>query len=79
MRSDIPVFSSACDIGIIAANSTMVSQLIVLYAASMLRTQPVRTMSTDAMSTAVTGAIGMKSKTISAIISSIIAAATGAL
>ena len=79
MNSDVPVFSSAVDIGIIAANNTIVSQLIVLYAASTLRTQPVTTISTAAIITAVTAATGIKSNTIIATISTIIAAATGAL
>ena len=76
---DTPVFWSAVDRGIIAAMSTMLSQLMVLYAASTLRKHPVKMVSSAAMITAVTGATGTKSNTIMAIISSIIAAATGAL
>ena len=76
---DAPVFSKAVDIGIMAAISTILSQFMVLYAASTLRKQPVRIIKTLAMSTAVTGATGMKSNTISTIISSMMAAANGAL
>ena len=64
MYSDAPVFSNAKDIGIIAAMSTILSQLMVLYAASTLRKQPVNTINKPAMMTAVTGATGMKSNTI---------------
>ena len=79
IHSETPVFCSATDIGIIAAMSTMLSQLIVLYAASTLRKQPVSTISRPAIITAVTGAMGMKSNTMTAIIASMIIAATGAL
>ena len=65
--------------GIIAAKRTIVSQFIVLYAASTLRRQPVTTIRTAAIITAVTGAMGMKSNTIIAIIRSMMAAAIGAL
>ncbi len=65
--------------GNIAPNNTIVSQFIVLYAASTLRKQPVNTIKTAEIMTAVTGATGMKSKTIIAIIKSMIAAAMGAL
>ena len=77
--AETPVFSSAVAIGIMAAMRTMLSQLMVLYAASTLRKHPVTTISKPAAMTAVTGAIGMKSNTITAIIASIIIAASGAL
>ena len=67
------------DIGSIAAKSTMVCQLMVLYAASTLRTHPVMTISTAARSTDVTGATGIPSTTIITIIAIMIAAAIGAL
>ena len=76
MNSDAPVFSSAIDMGIMAAMSTIDSQLMVLYAASTLRKQPVSTINTAAIITAVTGATGMKSNTIMATISAMMAAAT---
>lgn len=76
---DTPVFSNAVDIGSIAAKSTMVCQLIVLYAASTLRTQPVMTINIAASSTAVTGATGIESTTIMTIIANMISAAMGAL
>ena len=79
IAADAPVFSSATDMGIMAAMSTTLSQLIVLYAASTLRKQPVSTISTAAIITAVTGATGMKSNTIMATMSSIMQAAKGAL
>ena len=67
------------DIGSIAAKRTIVCQLMVLYAASTLRTQPVITIMTAARSTAVTGATGMLSTTIITIIAIMIRAAIGAL
>ena len=54
--ADRPVFSNAVAMGIIAAMSTMLSQLTVLYAAPTLRRQPVMTISNAATMTAVTGA-----------------------
>ena len=59
MALDTPVFSSAMDIGSIAAKSTIVCQLMLLYAASMLRTQPVTTIRTAARSTDVTTAASL--------------------
>ena len=76
---DTPVFSSAVDIGSIAAKSTMVCQLIVLYAASTLRTHPVMTINIAASNTAVTGATGIESTTIITIMAIMISAAIGAL
>ena len=77
--SDTPVFSRARDIGSMAAKRTIVSQLIVLYAASTLRMHPVIIIITAARSTAVTGATGMLSTTIRSIMAIIITAAMGAL
>ena len=74
---EIPVFSKAVDIGIIAAMSMMLSQLMVLYAASTLRKHPVNTVKRPAIMTAVTGATMLNA--IAAIIPIIITAATGAL
>ena len=79
IQAEAPVFSSASDMGIMAAISTTLSQLIVLYAASTLRMQPVSTMRMAAIMTAVTGSTGMKSNTIMATINSIMTPATGAL
>ena len=79
MYSDTPVFSRAIDIGSMAAISTILSQLMVLYAASTLRKQPVSTINTAAIIIAVTGAIGMKSNTIAIIIRSMMIPANGAL
>ena len=78
-RAEAPVLVRATDMGIMAAMSTMLSQLMVLYAASTVRKQPVRIISTAAISTAVTGATGMKSNTIMATMATMTAAATGAL
>ena len=63
----------------IAAMSTILSQFIVLYAASTLRKHPVSTINIPAIITAVTGATGIKSNTIINTINTMIAAATGAL
>ena len=67
------------DIGSIAAKRTIVCQLMVLYAASMLRTQPVTTIRIAARSTDVTGATGIFSTTIITTIAIMMAAAIGAL
>ena len=77
--SETPVFSRAVDIGSMAAKRTIVCQLMVLYAASTLRTQPVITMRMAARRTDVTGATGMLSTTIITTIPIIMAAAIGAL
>ena len=79
MADDAPVFSNAVDMGSIAPKSTMLSQLMLLYAASTLRTHPVNTMATAASITAVTGATGMNGKAITATIATMIKAAKGAL
>lgn len=57
----------------------MLSQFIVLYAASTLQKHPENTINKPAMATATTGEIGIKSNTMTTIMSSIMAAATGAL
>ena len=54
MASEAPVFSSATDIGSMAAINTMLSQLIVRYASSTLRRQPHNTIRTAAINTAAT-------------------------
>ena len=74
---EMPVFSKAMDIGIMAAMSIILSQFIVLYAASTLRKQPVSTVSNPAITTAVTGATMLNA--IVTIIAIIITAAIGAL
>ena len=77
MASEAPVFSSATDIGSMAAINTMLSQLIVRYASSTLRRQPHNTIRTAAINTAATA--GTQLNTMAAIISSIMPAARGAL
>ena len=77
MASEVPVFSSATDIGSMAAISTMLSQLIVRYASSTLRRHPHSTIRTAAISTAATA--GTQLNTMAAIISSMMPAASGAL
>ena len=79
MSSDTPVFCKAVDMGNMAPNRIMLSQLMVFNAASTLRKHPVKIMATAASITAVTGAMGMKSNAMAATIANIITAAMGAL
>ena len=77
--AETPVFSKATDIGIMAAMRIILSQFMVLYAASTFLKHPQITINNAATVTAVTGAMGMKSKTIAATIANIMTAAKGAL
>ena len=80
IHAEIPVFDNAVDMGIMAAISTMLSHPIILYAASTLRTQRVRTISSPAMITTATGLMpSWSANTMQSTMSNIKPAARGAL
>ena len=76
---ETPVLSRAKAIGNIPAMRTMLSQLMVLYAASTFRKAPEITINNEAIRIAISGEIGIKSNIIAITIAIIIIPAMGAL